>query len=145
MRYCSRAILAVVACLGAGMPALAEAQISAAGVCPVENAQVSVSFNGMDTDVSVVRSRLDAKLAEVKSLVAAQQFTKVVLQSFNYGISTNYNGGESHFQYNGSISFTLLPADKAVDFMELLAKKGYQASVNVNSYNNGSCAQRPER
>jgi hypothetical protein len=145
MRCHSRVIIAVVACLGAAVPTLAVAQLSASGACPVENAQVSVSFNGMDSDVSLVRSRLDAKMAEVKALVAEQHFTRVVVQSYNYAISTNYNGGETHFQYNGNISFSILPADKAVDFMELLAKKGYQTGVNVNSYNNGSCSPHVER
>jgi hypothetical protein len=145
MRYYSGAIIAVVACLGGSVPTLAKAQLSANRACPVENAQVSVSFNGMDMDVSVVRSRLDAKIAEVKSLAEEQHFTKFVIQSYNYNISTNYNGGEAHFQYNGSVSFSILPADKAVGFMELLAKKGYQTSVNVSSYNSGNCSQALEK
>jgi hypothetical protein len=131
-----------VTCLGASVPTLAKAQVSVNHACPVENAQVSVSFNGMDTDVAVVRSKLNAKIAEIKSLAQEQQFTKLVLQSYNYNISTNYNagsGGETHLQYNGNITFSILPADKAVDFMQLLAKKGYQASVSVNSYNTGNC------
>ena len=145
MRYCSGAIVVVVACLGGSVPTLAKAQLSANHACPVENAQVSVSFNGMDLDVSVARSRLDAKIAEVKSLAEEQHFTKFVVQSYNYNISTNYNGGETHFQYNGSVSFSILPADKAAGFMELLAKKGYQTSVNVSSYNSGNCLQSLER
>jgi uncharacterized protein YggE len=118
-----------------------------ARTCPVENAQVSVSFSGMDTDVTAARAKLDAKMAEVKALAQEQQFTKLVVQSHNYTISTGYNGGnggESHFQYSANITFLLLPADKAVDFMQLLAKKGYQTSVNVNSYNTTSCGQNLE-
>jgi hypothetical protein len=148
MRYYSGAMIAVVACLGGSVPTLATAQLSANHACPVENALVSVSFNGMDVDVSVVRSKLDAKIAEIKSLGEEQHFTKFVIQSYNYNVSTNYNGGsggEMRFQYNGNVSFSILPADKAVDFLELLTKKGYQASVNVNSYINGSCSQSLQR
>jgi hypothetical protein len=146
MRSYSRVILAVVACLAGTVPALASAQLSAGNTCAVENAQVSVTFTGMDLDVSVVRSKLDAKIAEVKSLVAEQSFTKNVLQSYNYSISTNNSGSETHFQFNGSLNFSLLPAEKAVDFMALLAKRGYQTSVNVSSYNNnGNCSPHLER
>jgi hypothetical protein len=145
MRYCRGAMIAVVACLWASVPTRAHAQLSANRAWPFENALVSVSFNGMDTNVSVARSRLDAKIADVKLLAQEQHFTKFAVQSYNYNISTNNNGGETHFQYNGNVSFSILPADAAVGFMELLTKKGYQASVNVNSYNTGTCSQSLER
>jgi hypothetical protein len=96
----------------------------------------------------VARSKLDAKMAEIKSLAQEQPFTKLVVQSHNYSISSAFNGGtngEAHFQYNATISFAIQPSDRAVDFMQLLAKKGYQTNVNVNSYNNGSCAQNQDR
>jgi len=148
MRFHNGALVALFVGLGAGLPTLAQAQLSVGRACPVENAQVSVSFSGMDVDVSVVRSKLDAKIAEIKSLAQEQQFTKLLVQSYNYSISTSYSGGtggEVHFQCNGNISFSILPADKAVDFMQLLAKKGYQTNVNVSSYANGNCAQSLER
>jgi UTP:GlnB (protein PII) uridylyltransferase len=145
MKYRNGAVIAMVACLGAGFPALARAQVSASPTCPVENAQVSVSFNGTDQDVSVVRSKVDAKIAEIRALGAEQHFTKFIQQSLNYNISTNYNGGDQHFQYSGNVSFSILPADKAADFMEILAKKGYQANLNVNSYNNGNCMRNMEK
>lgn len=145
MRYHLGAVLAVVACLTGGAPTIALAQLSANGACPVENAQVSVNVNGMDQDVAAVRARLDAKIAEIKSLAAQQNFTKMALQSLSYNINSNNGGGETRFQYNGNISFSILPVDKAVDFMELLTKKGYQASVSVSSYSNGSCSPRLEK
>jgi hypothetical protein len=135
-------------CLAGSAPALAHAQIGVSRACPVENAQVSVGFNGMDVDVMQARSKLDAKIAEVKALAQEQQFTKLVIQSYNYSINSSYNGGvggEMRYQYNGSISFSILPTEKAVDFMQLLAKKGYQSSVNVSNYANGSCAQNMEK
>ena len=148
MKGYSRSLLAVVVCLASGVPTLAKAQLGMRAGCPVENAQVSVSFNGMDTGVSVVRAKLDAKIAEVKALAKEQEFTKLVLQSYNYNINANNfggNGGELRYQYNGSISFAILPPEKAVDFMQMLSKKGYQANVSVSSYNNGNCAQTLER
>ncbi len=148
MRSFRRAVIAVVVCSGAGAPMVAGAQVSMARTCPVENAQVSVSFSGMDTDVTAARAKLDARMAEVKALAQEQEFTKLVVQSHNYSISSGYNGGaagESRYQYSGSLSFVLLPADKAVDFMQLLAKKGYQTSVNVNTYNAGNCGQNLQR
>jgi hypothetical protein len=140
--------VAVVACLGVSVPTLAKGQLSANHGCPVESAQITVSFNGVDMDASVVKSKLDAKIAEIKAIADEQQFTKFVIQSYSYNISTNYNGGsggEMRFQYSGSVSFSILPADKAAGFMELLAKKGYQASVSVSSYNNGSCSPSLQR
>jgi uncharacterized protein YggE len=150
MNCSSRVLFSLIAC-GFAVPALASAQVSVARPCPVENAQVTVSFSGMDTDVTAARTKLDAKMAEVKALAQEQQFTKLVIQSHSYSINTGYNGGnggESRFQYSGNITFQLLPAEKAVDFMQLLAKKGYQTSVNVNSYNNynaTACGQNLER
>ncbi len=144
----NRAVIILATCFGTTVPIAASAQMGVKRACPVENAQVSVSFSGTDSNVTVARSKLDAKMAEVKSLAQEQQFTKLVVQSHNYNISTVYNGGtngEAHFQYNATISFAIQPSEKAVDFMQLLAKKGYQTNVNVNSYNNGNCMQNPER
>jgi len=145
MKCRSGALIAMAACLGAGIPTLAHAQVSPNPTCPVENAQVSVSFTGSDQDVSLVRSKVDARIAEIKALGAEQHFTKFIQQSLNYNISSNVSGGEQHFQYNGNVSFSILPADKAADFMEILSKKGYQANLNVNSYNNGNCMRAMDR
>jgi uncharacterized protein YggE len=149
MRFRTGPLLVAAACLAVGAPTLARTQVVGGNRgCPIENAQVSVSFSGMDTNVAAARSKMDAKIAEIKAEAQEQGFVKLVMQSHNYNISTVYsgaNGGEPRFQYNGSISFSLQPADKAVDFMELLAKKGYQANVNVNSFNNGNCMQGVER
>ncbi len=145
MKYRNGALIAAAACLVAGLPTLADAQVSPTQTCPVENAQVSVSFTGSDQDVSVVRSRVDTKIAEIKALAAEQHFTRFFQQSLSYNISTNSNGGDQHFQYNGNVSFSILPADKAADFMEILSKKGYQANLNVSSYNNGNCMRAMER
>ena len=148
MRFSKGAVIALVVGSAAAAPMVARAQVAIARTCPVENAQVSVSFSGMDSDITAARTKLDAKMAEVQGLAREQEFTKLVVQSHNFSISTSYNGGtagESRYQYNGNISFVLLPTEKAVDFMQLLAKKGYQTSVNVNSYNTGNCGQNMQR
>ena len=148
MRSQGRLLVVVVTCLGWGIPAVAGAQRLASRPCPVENASVTVSFNGMDTAVSAVRARLDAKVAEVKALAQEQSFTKFVVQSYNYNINSNYNSGSEgamRFQYNANISFSILPADKAADFMQLLSKKGYQTGVNVSSYAGNNCAEAAEK
>jgi hypothetical protein len=93
--------------------------------------------------VTAAKATLDEKIAEVKALAADQHFAKFDTQSFNYNINA-YNrnsGGDAQFQYTGNASFVIQPSDKAVDFMALLVKKGYRASVNVNSFNSGLCSQ----
>jgi hypothetical protein len=149
MRFLSGAVITLVVC-AAAVPVATGAQAITRPTCPVENAQVNVTFSGMDTDVTAARAKLDAKMAEIKGLAQEQQFTELVVQSHNYSISTGYAGAgaEARYQYNGNISFRLQPAEKALDFMQLLAKKGYQTSINVNSYNsyNGaSCGQNTGR
>ena len=141
MRRHSGLTSAIVSTLMLGTATVASAQIAQVRTCLVENAQVAVSFSGIETDITAVRSKLDAKIAELKGLAEEQQFTKLVVQSSNYSISTNYNGGaaDTRYQFSGNVNFTILPAQRAVDFMQMLTKKGYQANVNVNAYN-GSCA-----
>jgi hypothetical protein len=142
MRRYSWGVLGIVTALMVCTAMVASAQMAQVRTCVVENAQVSVSFSGIETDITSVRSKLDTKIAELKGLAEEQQFAKLVVQSSNYSISTNYTGGaagDARYQFNGNISFVILPAQGAVDFMQMLIKKGYQANVNVNTYNNGSC------
>ena len=152
MRRYIRVIVAMIACLASGVPAMAQkaAVVTGAvngqalsgavsGVCPYENAQLSINFNGIDKDVSAVKSILDRKIAEVKAIADSLHLTKFEMQSYNYNVNANYNGmsnGEQQFQYNGNATFSILPTDRALDVMNILTKKGYRASVNVNSYNN---------
>jgi hypothetical protein len=115
--------------------------VLAAGACAMtETANVSINFNGYDKDVVAVKAKLDGKIAEIKTMAQDQHFTKFDIQSYNYSINANNNGGdggEPQYQYSGSAGFQILPADKAVNFMVVLTKKGYHASVNVSSYRNG--------
>ncbi len=143
MRYYRGVVVAVAACLASAVPAMAQTRLVPNGNCQNQTAQISVSFSGIEKDVTAAKATLDEKIAEVKALATDQHFEKFDVQSFNYNINAYNRGtaGDPQFQYNGNASFIILPPDKAVDFMALLVKKGYRASVNVNSYNNGSCTQ----
>ena len=141
MRHCIGVVAVVVACLGSTAPAMAQTRLP--NNCQNETAQISVNFSGIEKDVTAAKATLNEKIAEVKALAVDQHFEKFDVQSFNYNINAYNRGaaGDPQFQYNGNASFVILPPNKAVDFMALLVKKGYKASVNVNSYNNGSCSQ----
>lgn len=141
MRHCTGVAAVVVACLGLTAPAMAQTRLPSN--CQNQTAQISVNFTGIEKDVTAAKATLDEKIAEVKALAVDQHFEKFDVQSYNYNINAYNRGaaGDPQFQYNGNASFVILPPDKAVDFMALLVKKGYKASVNVNSYNNGSCSQ----
>jgi len=143
MRHCTAVAAVVAAWLGLTAPALAQTHMPSNGTCQNETAQISVNFSGIEKDVTAAKATLDEKVAEVKALAADEHFVKFDVQSFNYNINA-YNrnaGGDAQFQYTGNASFVLLPSDKAVDFMALLVKKGFRASVNVNSFNTGNCSQ----
>jgi uncharacterized protein YggE len=140
MRYYRAIVMAALAGVASAMPARAQARQN----CQNETAQISVNFNGTERDVAAAKAAVDAKTAEVKALAEDQGFTKFEIQSHNININSNSNrntNGDPMVQYNGNTSFTVVPADKAVDFMSLLVKRGYRVSVNINSYNNGSCSQ----
>ena len=143
MRHCIGVAAVVLACLGFSAPAMAQAHLPGGGACQSATAQISVNFTGIEKDVTAAKATLDEKIAEVKALAADQHFAKFDVQSFNYNINAYNRGtaGDAQFQYTGNANFTMLPPEKAVDFMQMLANKGYQANVNVNSYNNGSCQQ----
>jgi hypothetical protein len=144
MRYNGAMVIVVLAAMVRAAPAMAQARQTPQMACQNENAQVSVSFTGVEKDVTAAKAALDAKIAEVKSLADEQSFTKFELQSHNYNMNTNANrnsGGDPQVQYSGNASFSIVPADKAVEFMSLLVKRGYRVNVNINSYNNGSCSQ----
>jgi hypothetical protein len=119
------------------------------GCKPIENATVVVTFEGYEKDAGVAKSTLDAKFEEVKSLAAMQNFEKYYVQSNNYSINAGHqrhlrmdeNSAPSEFRYHGVISFSILPADKAAQFMAVLSQKGYQANINVSSYRDNSCSQ----
>jgi hypothetical protein len=143
MRHCTGVAAVVVACLGFTVPAMAQKTLPSNGTCQNQSAQISITFSGIEKDVTAAKATLDEKIAEVKALATDQHFEKFDVQSFNYNINAYNRGaaGDAQFQYTGNASFIILPPDKAVDFMALLVKKGYRASVNVNSFNNGSCLQ----
>lgn len=106
--------------------------------CMTENAQISINFNGVEADVALVKTKFDGKMAELEKLLKEAGLEKFEMQSMNYNINPQNYGGSmnSMFQYNGSLSYTILPSDKATSLMAELTKKGFQASVNVSAYRN---------
>jgi hypothetical protein len=151
-----RALVAAAAVAITFSPA-AQAVKSASGLpCDMmENATISISFNGIETDVSVVKDKFDAKIAEIKQVAKDMELQKFDLQSMNYNINTQNYGGVAmsrmamntlgtsaapspQYRFNGSVSFQFLPAEKATELMMRLTKKGYQANLNVNAYHNGN-------
>jgi uncharacterized protein YggE len=114
-----------------------------------ENAQISINFNGVETDASVVKTKFDGKMAEIEKLLKEAGLDKFEMQSMNYSINPqNYGGGgNSMFSYNGSLSYMVQPSGKATTLMAELTKKGYQTSVNVSAYRNGSvpCPQTEQK
>jgi hypothetical protein len=129
-------IAAPVGGVGAGL------QPTAAKECPfVESATVSVNFNSTETDMTKIVTIMSSKIDAIKMLAADKAMDKFELQSSNYSVSTNNNGNSNcnaqtglQFQFYGSASFVVSPANKAAELTAYLVEKGFQASVNVNSY-----------
>ena len=111
--------------------------------CMTENASISISFNSVEPDVSKIKGKMDAQLADIEKLMKEAGLSKYEMQSMNYSISPqNYGSMNSAYQMSGSFSFMVQPSDKATGLMASLTKKGYQANVNVSSYRNGQpCPQ----
>jgi uncharacterized protein YggE len=140
MRYYRAVVIAALAGVASATPARAQTRQN----CQNETAQISVTFNGTERDVAAAKAAVDAKNAEIKALAEDQGFTKFDVQSHNISINSSANrntNGDPLVQYTGNTSFTVVPPDKAVEFMSLLVKRGYRVNVNINSYNNGSCSQ----
>src|SRR5579884_605092 len=76
--------------------------------CLTENAQVSISFNGTEPDIAVIKSKFDAKIEEMKKLSQQAGIEKLDLQSMNYNINPQ---GSNEYQFNGNASFMVSPAD----------------------------------
>ncbi len=111
----------------------------ASGCGMIETAQISIAFNGVEQDAAVIKAKFDEKIKEIEQTMKTLGLDKVEMQSMSYNINPqNYGNASSLFQYNGSVSFTVVPANKGADLMSALSKKGYQPSLNVNAYRNGN-------
>ncbi|HEU5046905.1 MAG TPA: SIMPL domain-containing protein [Rickettsiales bacterium] len=117
---------------------------SPTGNCLSENASISLQFNDSDADIDVIKQQFDREFSGLEKIAkdaGAEEFT---MQSLNYNINAqrpygynNQNGGR--YNLSGNASFKIAPSDKAIGVMAALVKKGYQASLNVNTYNRGGC------
>ncbi len=108
--------------------------------CPLqETATVNVNLNSVETDPSVVRSIMDKKIEEATALGTQSGLEKVDVQSFSYNLNKNSSGGNcsaanEQYQFYGNINLQVSPASKAPDYMTLLQKSGFTASLSVNVY-----------
>jgi uncharacterized protein YggE len=121
----------------------AEAFFPPAVSCDLKGtATVNITFNGSESDVSAIKAKFDSKIEEANSLAKEIKMDKPMLQSMNYNINPQYdNGSMDSFQFNGNATFRITPLEKASDYMSMLVKKGFHASLNVNSYRNAMCNQ----
>lgn len=112
------------------------------GGCMVETAQISISFNGMEQEVKAIQSKIDDRIKEAEKLAESLHAVTLQRQSMSYNVSSqNYGGaGIAQYQFSGSIGFTISPANKGIELVDLLSKKGFQTNLSVNSYRNGNAA-----
>jgi hypothetical protein len=111
--------------------------------CPmVETANLSFNFNGTETDISKIKLLTDKKMEEVKAIAVEAKAGELEIQNYSYNVYNNGNAStceedvltDKIFQYNSSFSFTVKPGGKPAELAALLTSKGYNVSLNVNSY-----------
>lgn len=114
-------------------------KIAPAGECTFqENTSVNVSYNGMLENARSIHDLIEERNSTILKLAKEAGVEKINMQSQNYNVNYNpYHGGQ--FNYSGNANFIITPADKAMDFVDLLAKKNYQFSLNVNKHKRGAC------
>lgn len=107
-----------------------------------ETVTMSINFNNNKIDMAQVKTLFDGKIEEIKALSTQAGITKLNISSMNYSLypqSGSYDQWSPEppkveFQFNGSLSMTFEPADKATTFLELLTQKRYQANLSYNAY-----------
>ncbi len=116
-----------------------DARIAPPAECSMEeNVTFSVNFNGTRDKIEDVQDLLKEKSSKLDALAKKAKLEKLIITQKNY--NTNMQSTEQ-YQYNGSLSFTIKPAAKAMEFFKLLMAERYQTSINVNQYANGNCGQ----
>ncbi len=120
-------------------PVITQAKVAAINPCLNESAQITVTFNSTESDVGAIKNRFDDKIAEIEKTAKEAGIEEFAVQSMNYNVHPqNYNAmGNAQYVFSGNVSFRVSPASKALELMSVLIKKGFAASANVNSYNNG--------
>jgi len=107
-----------------------------------ETCSISISFSSIEKDVNTATTLMDTKTKEIEALVKQAGIEKFDMQSVNYSLSPYNSGyGNSQWQFSGSVSINVTPSDKGKDLLVLLTNKGYQGSLNVSAYRNGTCDQ----
>lgn len=108
--------------------------------CMREDVSFSVNFNGARENIEDVEGILNEKTAKLNALAkkAGLDELKVTNKSYNIYENNNSNGDE-RYQYSGSLSFTIKPPGKGIEFFKLLSANRYQANLNVTQYPQSSC------
>ena len=106
-----------------------------------QNSTVNVNFNGTETDLAKISTLMDAKADELMALAKQAGAAETEMQSMNYNINSNngYNNcgssnGTINYQWNGNVSLTIKPGDKAAAVAAALNEKKYNVNLNVNAY-----------
>ena len=139
------ALLSIAFMAAFAAPAYAEltaASSPSGDPCPMnKTASMSVSFNNMmEKDVTLASRMLETKIKEITELSKQAGLDNLQMQSSNYSVylnSPNSNPDMQSWQVSGSVSFNIVPADRAEALLVILSKKGYQPNLNVSSNSNG--------
>lgn len=107
-----------------------------------ETVSISISFNNQKVDAAQIKTMFDSKLEEIKALSKEAGIDTLNISNMNYSLYPQNSGSNEwsaeppkiEYQFNGSMSLSFEPADKATAFMELLGKKRYQANLSYNAY-----------
>lgn len=97
-----------------------------------ETINITISFNGITDKPSTIHEVVGGKISAIEVEAKKLGITSLIVQSKNYNV--NGNPSQSSFNYNGNAGFKLNNAKKATKLFETLMEKGYQGSLNVNSY-----------
>jgi uncharacterized protein YggE len=122
-----------------------------------QTSTVTLNVNNSGTDIVALRDGLNKEIDDVSGLSRTAGIQKLEMQSVNYNIrppgqysaasrrAWRSNGGEGPDEYTltGTVMFKAQPSEKGAEFMALLVKKGYQASLGVNGYRTYNCGQAP--
>jgi hypothetical protein len=109
--------------------------------CPMqETGAISFNLNGTESDITKIKSLIDAKIEEVKAVAAEAKISDINLNNYSYNTSPINNGNcgatnpASSLQYNASFTFEVKEANKASELATLLISKGHNVTLNVNAY-----------
>jgi uncharacterized protein YggE len=147
---------AIMAAMILMLPAAGRALIMQDPHCDLsETATVTWNVNDSGNDVVALRDGLNKEIDEISKLSKTAGIEKLEMQSVNYSIRTpnqfginrryalknNRAEGTDEYVLSGNVTFKVQPSEKGAEFMALLVKKGYQATLGVNGFRGYNCSQ----